>query len=74
MKGLTENRGRNVTAKSVIKEKMGVLNDFGICDKDDEEMKRKLEKAIADNPGKDPRRVLDYYCRPIIQKKVNSWI
>lgn len=57
----------------LIREKMHVLEDFDICKKDDENMKKKLEEAIANNPNRDPREVLDYYCRPIIQSKVNSW-
>ena len=57
----------------LIREKMHVLEDFDICKKDDENTKNKLEEAIANNPNRDPREVLDYYCRPIIQSKVNSW-
>lgn len=59
--------------KSLIKDKMRCLDDFGICEKDDQTMIKKLEKAIADNPGKDPRTVLDICCRPMIQAKANSW-
>lgn len=61
------------STRQVIKDKMKVLSDFNICDKHDKEMIAKLEQAIVDNPRKNPREVLDYYCRPIIQAKVNSW-
>lgn len=58
----------------VISEKMRCLSDFDICAKNDKEMRKKLEQAIAEKPDKDPREVLDYFCRPMIQAKVNSWI
>lgn len=57
----------------LVNEKMRCLDDFGICSKSDNSMKNKLLRAINENPDKDPQRVLDYYCRPLIQKKVNSW-
>lgn len=66
--------GRGAGHKSIIKNKMRCLNDFGICSQNDAEMIAKLEKAIADSPDKDPRIVLDIYCRPMIQAKVNSWV
>lgn len=53
---------------------MKVLSDFNICSKNDENMIKKLEEVISNNPEKDPRHVLDYYCRPMIQAKVNSWL
>ena len=59
--------------KTMINEKMRVLDDFGISDRHDAGMMAKLAKVIEDNPDKDPRLVLDYYCRPMIQQKVNSW-
>ena len=67
------NDGRYKDTRRLIREKMHVLEDFDICKKDDENTKKKLEEAIANNPNRDPREVLDYYCRPIIQSKVNSW-
>lgn len=59
--------------KQVIGNKMRCLDDFGICDRYDKEMIAKLEKAIAEKPDKDPQEVLDYFCRPMIQNKINSW-
>lgn len=56
-----------------VKDKMRCLDDFRICDRCDQNMKAKLERAIAENPDKDPREVLDRFCRPMIQAKVNSW-
>ena len=67
------NDGRYKDIQRLIREKMNVLQDFYICKKDDQEMRRKLKEAIQNNPNRDPREVLDYYCRPIIQSKVNSW-
>lgn len=60
--------------KLAIKCKMQAFDDFGICNINDEEMKAKLMEVAKSKPDKDPREVLDYYCRPIIQAKVNSWI
>lgn len=59
--------------RQVINDKMKVLHDFNICDKYDLDMKARLRKAIDDKPDKDPREVLDYYCRPMIQEKIFSW-
>lgn len=56
----------------LIKSKMRVLSDFGICDRQDQNMISKLEQCIKDHPEKTPREALDYYCRPMIQAKVNS--
>ena len=53
---------------------MKVLSDFNICRNNDENMIKKLEEVIRNNPEKDPRYVLDYYCRPMIQAKANSWL
>lgn len=63
---------KEASIRQVVKDKMRVLDDFGICDRHDKEMK-KLEQAIANKPDKNPREVLDYYCRPLIQAKANSW-
>lgn len=63
----------NKSIKNIINDKMRCLDDFGICGKDDKAMREKLNQVIIDNPDKDPRCVLDYYCRPMIQAKVNSW-
>lgn len=57
----------------LIKSKMRVLSDFGICDRKDEKMIAELEQAIKAYPNKPPREALDYYCRPMIRKVVNSW-
>lgn len=57
----------------VIKDKMHCLSDFGICEWDDRNMKAKLVEVINNNPDKDPREVLDCYCRPMIQAVVFSW-
>lgn len=62
------------TEKTLIKEKMRVLDDFDICSRYDESMKKHLERAIREHPDKDPQEVLDSYCRPMIQEKVNSWV
>lgn len=59
--------------KGLINAKMKVLADFDICSKDNESMRNKLMHAITSNPNKDPRVVLDCYCRPLIQAKINSW-
>lgn len=61
------------TYKRLINNKMRCLSDFNICDERDEDMKAKLEQAILDKPDKDPQEVLDYFCKPMIQAKVNSW-
>ena len=57
----------------IIREKMRALGDFGICKENDQRMKDTLYNVVKRNPDKDPQYVLDYYCRPIIQSKVNSW-
>lgn len=56
-----------------VKDKMRCLWDFGICDIHDACMKEKLVSVAAAQPDRDPREVLDYYCRPMIQAKINSW-
>lgn len=61
------------SVKQAIKDKMRCLDDFGICDIDDKNMIAQLQDEIAKYPDKDPRIVLDTYCRPMIQRKVNSW-
>ena len=65
--------GKRDKVRSVVNDKMRVLEDFEICDKDDKSMISKLEQVIKEHPEKDPRETLDYYCRPMIQAKVNSW-
>lgn len=70
---MADNRGKRLNSTSVVKEKMKVLDDFGICGKNDKSMIAKLEQVVKDHPEKDPREALDYYCRPMIQAKVNSW-
>lgn len=59
--------------KSMVSEKMQLLDDFGICKKDDPQMKKNLENAIRDNPDRDPQVVLDSYCRPLVHKMMDSW-
>lgn len=56
-----------------IRDKMVCLDDFGICSKNDKEMRKKLEQAVAEKPNKDPREVLDYFCRSMIHAKINGW-
>lgn len=64
----------NQCYKQLINDKMRCLEDFDICDRFDKEMRKKLEQAIADKPDKDPLEVLDYFCRPMIHAKINSWV
>ena len=59
--------------KQCINDKMQVLDDFGICNKDDKIMRKNLKRAIEEQPSRDPREVLDYYCRPMVQAVFNSW-
>ena len=61
------------TINAMINEKMIVLEDFGICGRYDQSIRKKLKKAIEDKPEKDPREVIDYICRPWIHDKVNSY-
>ena len=63
-----------MSVKRLVAERMQVLDDFGICDKHDEKMKKMLENAVADRPDKDPELVLEMFCRPMIQDKINSWV
>lgn len=62
------------TVNAIIKEKMKVLEDFGICVRYDQAVREQLKKAIEDRPDKDPREVIDYVCRPWIHAKINSWV
>lgn len=62
------------TVNATINEKMEVLEDFGICGRHDQTIRKQLKKAIEDKPDKDPREVIDYVCRPWIHAKINSWI
>ena len=62
------------TINAMINEKMIVLEDFEICSRYDQSIRKKLKKAIEDKPEKDPREVIDYICRPWIHSKINSWI
>lgn len=59
---------------TVIRDKMRCLDDFGICARNDKEMIAELGEVLDKNPGKDPEVVLDIYCRPMIQAKINSWV
>ena len=65
--------GKRENVRSIINDKMRVLDDFDICDRQDQNMISKLEQYIKDHPEKTPREGLDHYCRPMIQAKVNSW-
>ena len=65
--------GKRENVRSIINDKMRVLDDFDICNRQDQNMISKLEQYIKDHPEKTPREALDYYCRPMIQAKVNSW-
>lgn len=60
------------TINAMINEKMIVLEDFEICSRYDQSIRKKLKKAIEDKPEKDPREVIDYICRPWIHAKINS--
>lgn len=72
---MKENANRKCTTNRIIvKDKMRVLSDFGICEMDDAKMKARLEEEIRNHPDKDPRTVLDLYCRPMIQAVANSWV
>ena len=57
----------------IIREKMRALGYFGICKVNDLRMTDTLYNVVKRNPNKDPQYVLDYYCRPMIQDKINSW-
>ena len=70
---MKDNRVSRRSISWIISEKMQCLDDFGICDKNDKDMRKKLEEIVNKKPNDDPRKVLDYYCRPMIQAKVNSW-
>lgn len=61
------------TRKTIIKVKMRVLEDFGVCHHTDQNMIHKLEQAIDAKPDRDPREVVDYYCRPLIQQAMAKW-
>lgn len=59
--------------KRIIGDHMRTLDDFGICDKYDFDMRERMEAAIKAKPDKDPDEVLEFFCRPMIQEKINSW-
>lgn len=67
------NSKRKGAIERLINEKMIILEDFDICSKDDEQMIHNLRDIISRRPDSDPRRVLDCYCKPIIQEKIRSW-
>lgn len=67
------NDAREGKIKMIIKKKMKVLSDFNICQRYDPAMEKRLRQAIDSKPDKDPREVLDYYCRPMIHEKIFSW-
>lgn len=62
-----------MSTRVIINEKMRCLDDFGICEYNDSDMRKKLKSVIAENPNKDPQQVIDYYCRPMIYNKVWSY-
>lgn len=66
-------KGNIATVKSMITDKMQLLDDFEICQKTDKEMREKLMKVVTSNSDKDPRVVLDSYCRRLLHKKMESW-
>jgi hypothetical protein len=68
-----DNNRTKTSIKRIIAEHMQTLDDFGICDKYDFSMRNKMEAAIAAKPDKDPDMVLELFCRPLIQDKINSW-
>lgn len=59
--------------ETIIKDKMRLLDDFGICKSDNSGMIEKLKAVAASKPDKDPQVVLDLYCRPMILQKMDSW-
>lgn len=59
--------------RTIIRDKMRCLDDFGICARNDKAMIAKLEKVIDENPDRDPQIVVDIFCRPMIQAKANGW-
>ena len=56
----------NKSIKTIINEKMHCLDDFGVCNYNDTEMREK-------NTDKTPQEAIDYYCRPLIYNKVWSY-
>lgn len=66
-------KGNTVTVKSMVADKMQLLDDFEICEKTDKKMRKKLMEIVASNPGKDTQIVLDSYCRRLLHKKMESW-
>lgn len=72
---LKENNERfNKSVTAMINEKMKVLDDFDVCSKKDPEMRAKLREEIESQPNRDPRTVIDQFCRPLIQAKIRSWL
>lgn len=72
---LKENNERfSKSITDMINEKMKVLDDFNVCDKKDPEMREKLRERIESQSNRDPRTVLDQFCRPLIQAKIRSWL
>lgn len=59
--------------EAIIKDKMRLLNDFGICKLSDNGMIEKLKAVATSKSDKDPQVVLDLYCRPMILQKMDSW-
>lgn len=72
---LKENNERfSKSVNAMINKKMKVLDDFGVCSKKDSEMRAKLREKIESQPNRDPRTVIDQFCRPLIQAKIRSWL
>ena len=64
------------TSKSIrimINEKMRLLNDFGVCEYRDKEMREKLSNEIERRSSADPQIVLDSYCKPLVKQAMDSW-
>lgn len=71
--GRRANTTYNKKLETIIKDKMRLLNDFGICKLNDNDMIEKLKAVAVSKSDKDPQVVLDLYCRPMILQKMDSW-
>ena len=59
--------------ETAIREKLAVLEEFGVIDDQNrEDMKRQMEKAIAENPDIHCDRVLDGFARKLISQKLGG--
>lgn len=63
-------RGYHPSNKTLVKEKLKVLREFYIVDdRNEDEIKKYLEKAIIDHKNNDPQVVLDQAASALIKKK-----